>query len=108
MRCPVELSRHLGDIADELARLVHGLAFSGVEEEIGEREHGNQREHRIHAGERVRLVRVHRVQQDDAADLSRVAVGVAEREHATQRVSGKDIRPERVRALEEDVEMGGG
>ena len=53
----------------------------------------------------VRLARVHRVQEYDAADLGRVAVGIAQDEHAAERVAGQDVRPRHVRALEQDVEV---
>ena len=53
----------------------------------------------------VGLVRVHGVQEHDAADLGRIAVGVAQDERAAERVSGHDVRRGHVRALEQDVQV---
>ena len=52
------------------------LRQSGVREGIG-------------VGEDVGLLRVHRVQQDDATDLAGVAAGVVQREGSAERVPGE-------------------
>src|SRR4051812_9933832 len=72
---PVELGRHLVDVADELAGLRRRVAVLAIEEHVqqpGSRQRGHEREQRVHVGERVVLVGVHGVQQDDATDLRRV------------------------------------
>ena len=73
--------------------------------EPGARQRRQDGEQPVHAGERVVLAGVHRVEQDDAGDLRRVAVGVAEREHAAERVAGDDVRAGDVRAFEQDVQI---
>ena len=52
----VELGRHVGDVADELARLLGRLAVLGIEEEVAEpgaRQRRQDGEERVHAGERL-------------------------------------------------------
>ena len=105
---PIELGGHLVDIADELAGLRRRITVLAIEEqprEPGSRQRRHDGEQRVHAGKRVVLAGVHGVEQDDAADLGRIAVGIAEREHAAKRVPGEHVRPGDVRALEQDVQI---
>ena len=107
---PVELARHRVDVADELGGLRRRLALLGIEEdprETGARQRGHDGQQRVGPGERVGLAGMHRVQQDDAADLPRVAVRVAEREHPAERMPGEHVRAGRVGTDEQDVQIAG-
>jgi hypothetical protein len=107
---PVELGRHLVDILGELARLRRRLALLGIGEhprETHARERGHDGQHPVGAGERVVLVGVHRVEQDDAADLGWVALRVGQREHAAEGMAGDDVRAGDLCAGEQDVQIAG-